>query len=175
MIHMCGAFLAQNKSLKNVLKEEKRAFGLLVNYFKYLIEKYLLNFLKGDSGYPLEPWLLTPYRNARENTAESYFNDRFSKGRSIIERVFGVLKSRFRCLLAARELHYSPERVVQIMNVCCALHNICLDFNAPLFEVPERYISGEIEFAVHANEVNDHLHIATQIRNEIKNNLSFRS
>ncbi|GBP98310.1 Putative nuclease HARBI1 [Eumeta japonica] len=63
-----------------------------------------------DSGYPLEPWILTPYRCAAEGSPESVFNEQHSRGRSIIERTFGLLKARFRCLLAARELHYSPER-----------------------------------------------------------------
>ncbi|XP_017466745.1 PREDICTED: putative nuclease HARBI1 [Rhagoletis zephyria] len=83
----------------------------------------------GDSEYPLEPWLLTLYRSATENSDEHIFNQKLSKGRSIIERVFGVLKGRFRCLLAARELHYAPIKVVQILNACCALHNICILYN----------------------------------------------
>ncbi|XP_017463614.1 PREDICTED: putative nuclease HARBI1 [Rhagoletis zephyria] len=82
----------------------------------------------GDSGYPLDPWLLTPYRNAEENSPEMLYNERFTKARSIIERVFGILKGRFRCLLAGRELHYTPEKVVKILNACCALHNICLTY-----------------------------------------------
>lgn len=40
-----------------------------------------------------------------------------------------MLKGRFRCLLAARELHYSPEKAIQIFNVCCALHNVCIKYN----------------------------------------------
>ncbi|XP_050337666.1 putative nuclease HARBI1 isoform X2 [Bactrocera neohumeralis] len=72
--------------------------------------------IHGDSGYPLERWLLTPYRNAAENSAESYYNVKFSKARSLIERVFRVLRARFRCLLAARELQYALEKVVQILN-----------------------------------------------------------
>ncbi|XP_017467553.1 PREDICTED: putative nuclease HARBI1 isoform X2 [Rhagoletis zephyria] len=72
----------------------------------------------GDSGYPLE--------------AGGRFNHCHAKGRSIIERVFGILKGRFRCPLAARELHYTPQKVSAIMNVCCALHNICLQFKAEL-------------------------------------------
>ncbi|XP_039969614.1 putative nuclease HARBI1 isoform X1 [Bactrocera tryoni] len=87
----------------------------------------------GESGYPLEPWLLTPYRNAPERSDELYFNQQFTKGRSLIECVFGVLKGRFRCLLSARELHYAPEKVVKILNVCYALHNICILYKV---EVP---------------------------------------
>ncbi|XP_039970825.1 putative nuclease HARBI1 [Bactrocera tryoni] len=88
----------------------------------------------GDSGYPLEPWLLTPYRNAPERSDDDlYFNQQFTKGRSLIQRVFGVLKGRFRCLLSARELHYAPEKVVKILNVYCALHNICILYKV---EVP---------------------------------------
>ncbi|XP_036340562.1 putative nuclease HARBI1 [Rhagoletis pomonella] len=86
----------------------------------------------GDSGYPLKPWMLTPYRNAAENLAECRFNNCHAKGRSIIERVFGMLKGRFRCLLAARELHYASQRISAIMNVCCALCIICLQFKPDL-------------------------------------------
>ena len=39
-------------------------------------------------------------------------------------------------MITARELHYAPEKAIQMFNVCCALHNICLDFKVPV-EVPE--------------------------------------
>lgn len=85
--------------------------------------------LLGDAGYPAEPWLITPFRAAQEGTEESAFNKRHSKGRMIVERTIGVLKNRFRCLLGARQLHYTPLKAARIVNVCSALHNFCIDFN----------------------------------------------
>ncbi|XP_067623753.1 putative nuclease HARBI1 [Eurosta solidaginis] len=125
----------------------------------------------GDSGYPLEPWLLTPYRNAAENSNEIFFNDKFGKGRSLIERTFGVLKGRFRCLLAARELHYTPEKVVQILNVCCALHNICIlcKLEDPSNIVFERNEPSSAN--VDAQESRSLSNIAKNIRVQIKNNM----
>ena len=75
---------------------------------------------------------MTPYRVSPEGSREAIFNLKLSKARNIIERTFGVLKGRFRCLLSARELHYAPEKAIQIFNVCCALHNVCLDFKVPV-------------------------------------------
>lgn len=83
----------------------------------------------GDSGYPLEPWLMTPFRSTTEGTSKSRYNSKHSKTRNIVERTIGLLKNRFRCLLGARLLHYSPEKAAQIINVCCAIHNICIYYN----------------------------------------------
>ncbi|XP_067648034.1 putative nuclease HARBI1 [Eurosta solidaginis] len=94
----------------------------------HLEDQYLqreANFwLLGDAGYPLEPWLMTPRRSPDEGSIQMKFNEAHSKCRNIIERTNGVLKNRWRCLLGARELHYTPK----IVNVCCALHNICIPF-----------------------------------------------
>lgn len=90
--------------------------------------------IKGDAGYPLQSFLMTPFRMTETGSPKARYNTIHSKARNIVERTIGVLKSRFRCLLSARALHYSPNKATQIVNVCCALHNICLHFRV---EVPE--------------------------------------
>ncbi|XP_036343854.1 putative nuclease HARBI1 isoform X1 [Rhagoletis pomonella] len=86
--------------------------------------------LLADAGYPLEPWLLTPHRTPEEGSTQMRFNEAHAKCRNIIERTNGVLKNRWRCILGARDLHYTPEKAAKIINVCCALHNICIHFKA---------------------------------------------
>ncbi|XP_033242131.1 putative nuclease HARBI1 [Drosophila miranda] len=80
-------------------------------------------FVLADSGYALESFVLTPYRSAEIATYQHRFNIKHTGARNIIERTIGVLKSRFRCL--QRTLNYPPIFCCQIINVCCALHNIC--------------------------------------------------
>lgn len=66
-------------------------------------------FLLADGGYPClqEPLsLITPYKRPVRGMAEQRFNYHHSKGRSIIERAFGMMKTRFRCIfLEALEVH----------------------------------------------------------------------
>lgn len=84
------------------------------------------NFLLGDSGYPLEPWLLTPYLSP-SSPAEEVFNQKHVKCRNIIERCFGVLKSRFRAIdQSGGILCYTPDKVCKIVIACAILHNICI-------------------------------------------------
>ncbi|KAJ8710258.1 hypothetical protein PYW07_009624 [Mythimna separata] len=63
----------------------------------------------GDSGYALREYMMTPINNAVEDSPEGRYNFVQKRARSTIERTFGILKGRWRCLLAARELHYCPE------------------------------------------------------------------
>ncbi|XP_050310884.1 putative nuclease HARBI1 [Anthonomus grandis grandis] len=84
--------------------------------------------LIGDSGYPLEPWLMTPFdNNPPPNTPEGRYNQSHKITRSIIERCNGRLKGIFRCLSGERKLRYSPQKVGVIVNACAVLHNICID------------------------------------------------
>lgn len=70
--------------------------------------------------------MIIAFRSPQGN--EIIFNTFHSKGRIIIERTIGVLKNRFKCLLGARQLHYSPEVATQIVNCCAALHNMCIAY-----------------------------------------------
>lgn len=86
----------------------------------------------GDSGYPLEPWLLTPF-SVVATPAERAYNDAHSKTRIIVERSFGSLKSRFRCLdKSGGILLYKPEKVAKIVVACVVLHNFCTRRKIPL-------------------------------------------
>ncbi|XP_046400842.1 protein ANTAGONIST OF LIKE HETEROCHROMATIN PROTEIN 1-like [Ischnura elegans] len=51
--------------------------------------------LIGDSGYPLQPWLMTPVLNAIPGTPENRYTEAHAAARNCIERCNGVLKSRF--------------------------------------------------------------------------------
>ncbi|XP_071652402.1 putative nuclease HARBI1 [Temnothorax longispinosus] len=81
--------------------------------------------LIGDSGYPQQPWLMTPIVNAQPNTPDSRYTDALVKARCCVERCIGTLKSRFRCILKERMLRYSPLSVGRIIVACSVLHNIC--------------------------------------------------
>ncbi|XP_065362070.1 putative nuclease HARBI1 [Calliphora vicina] len=114
----------------------------------------------GDCRYPLEPWLLTPYRGARPNSTEFKFNEQHAKARSVIDKTFDLLKSRFRCLTV--ELPFEPVTCVTVINVCVALHNICLKFNVDQFPIESNNVEPGCK---------NIRNIGKNIRNDIKDNM----
>ncbi|KAJ1138445.1 hypothetical protein NDU88_004830 [Pleurodeles waltl] len=80
-----------------------------------------------DSVYPNLSWLLTPVRNPRTRAKERY-NEAHGRTRRVIERTFGLLKARFRCLrMTGGSLFYSPRKVCQIIIACSMLHILLCD------------------------------------------------
>ncbi|XP_036339802.1 putative nuclease HARBI1 isoform X1 [Rhagoletis pomonella] len=128
----------------------------------YLSRSINDNFILADSGYALERFVLTPYRNAELGTFQHKFNMKHAAARNIVERTIGVLKSRFRCL--QHGLNYEPKFACKIVNVCCALHNICRQRNTPSEEYVEHNESLENDNA--ENEYEDH-HDGVSLRDEI--------
>lgn len=102
------------------------------NIREHLQDVYLhdgLNYhLIGDSGYPLQPWLMVPIPNAVEGSPEERYNIRLTSARNVIERLNGVIKSRFRCLLKHRTLNYDPIKSAKIIYACAVLHNMVKHF-----------------------------------------------
>uniref|UniRef100_A0A803JES1 DDE Tnp4 domain-containing protein n=1 Tax=Xenopus tropicalis TaxID=8364 RepID=A0A803JES1_XENTR len=97
---------------------------------QHLITSY---FISGDAGYLCSRWLITPIHRLRTR-AECAFNKAHVRAWSVIERTFGVIKSRFRCLdKLGGSLMYSPSKVAQIVVVCAVLHNLPLIILKPQF------------------------------------------
>ena len=91
-----------------------------------LMNRELDGILLGDSGYPLLPFLLTPYRNPVGNV-QTNFNYVHSRVRNGIERSFGQLKRRFACL--QNPLRIKIDRIPSTILVCAILHNIAKDYH----------------------------------------------
>lgn len=88
-----------------------------------------------------------------------------------MERTIGLWKNWCRCILSARQLHYSPQKVAQIINVAAALHNIRLHYN-----VHDDYVPAEIEEDANEqehqeNEVNErYTQLGINVRDSILRN-----
>lgn len=82
----------------------------------------------GDKIYTLQFNLLPPYKNYGNLTpTESNFNRVHVLTRQIIERVFALLKARFRRLKYLYLLNV--EYASLIILTCCCLHNICISLH----------------------------------------------
>ncbi|XP_054745699.1 putative nuclease HARBI1 [Anastrepha obliqua] len=126
------------------------------------------SWLLDNADYPLEPYLMTPYRSVSEESAEAMFNTKHAKTRNIIERTIGLLKTRFRCLLGDRQLHYKPEPSTQIANVCAAWHNVCIKYNIVISnDAPSPTDNFHDMFDVDISDNSQNIE-ASQIRQQIK-------
>lgn len=94
----------------------------------------LYYFTLGDSGYPLEPWLMTPIPHYREGTRQFKYTLKHCKARNVVERFFGVFKSVWRCLSYQRVLMYEPVMAGKIVNACAVLHNMRIHYRIPIEE-----------------------------------------
>jgi hypothetical protein len=88
-------------------------------------------YILGDKGYPLLPWLLTPFRDdGRQRTVlETVYQEYQSRGRSVVENAFGILKQTWRELLVKTSLRV--EFIPDVVTCCCVLHNMILGTAAP--------------------------------------------
>ena len=80
--------------------------------------------LLGDGAYPSTTWQVKPYPMSVNLTqSEKDFNKLLSSARVTVERGFGLLKARWRCVL--KRLDNKRENLVAVIVTCCVLHNIC--------------------------------------------------
>lgn len=76
--------------------------------------------------------MMTPIIGAAVGSPDEFYTNLHCQVRNTVERCIGVLKARWRCLLAHRVLHYDPVTVGKIVNACVVLHNIANGQNLPM-------------------------------------------
>ncbi|XP_064639594.1 putative nuclease HARBI1 [Lineus longissimus] len=87
--------------------------------------------LLGDSGYPVRPWLMTPFLNPNTPQQRRY-NRAHKRTRCLVERGIGQWKRRFHCLHGM--LRHTPQKCCEIIAVCAILHNLAKDRALPDFD-----------------------------------------
>lgn len=135
---------------------------------KICFQEFFFQF-QGDSAYTLSPWLMKIIQNNVLTEAETNFNNRLKTVRQLIERVIGVLKMRFRCIMSERQLRYSPTKVGRIVYTCATLHNFLLSRNFDMLNGIDaniiRNVNNEDEILFENN--NENLRRGTLRRNQL--------
>ncbi|KAJ8359033.1 hypothetical protein SKAU_G00155580 [Synaphobranchus kaupii] len=82
----------------------------------------------GDGGYPcleLPICIFTPSREPVRSPVAANFNTHHSRARNVVERSFGMLKTRWRTIFL-KALEVKPTFAPKDIACCAILHNICL-------------------------------------------------
>ncbi|XP_055306869.1 putative nuclease HARBI1 [Sitodiplosis mosellana] len=100
----------------------------LYTFLRNLYERdpHDLNIIIGDYGYPLLPFLMTPFEGDNLTMNQTIYNDLVVSTRTLIERTIGLLKTRFRCIMGERQLRYHQTKVSKIVHACATLHNFLI-------------------------------------------------
>ncbi|KAJ1187176.1 hypothetical protein NDU88_003955 [Pleurodeles waltl] len=89
-------------------------------------------YLLGDSAYEVRTYMMMPYLNPA-TPAERRYNSAHRATRNVVERTFGLLKSRLRCIhKSGGALQYSPDTTCRIVATCAILHNIATTRGIPV-------------------------------------------
>ena len=111
---------------------KSEAGEILIKPEKVINNENFRPLLLGDGAYPQTSWLIKPYaNNIRLTHTQKKFNKELSSARVTVERGFGLLKGRWRCLL--KRLDNDIENVTSIIISCFILHNI-LQINGDNYE-----------------------------------------
>ncbi|KAJ1436380.1 Harbinger transposase-derived nuclease domain [Sesbania bispinosa] len=113
----------RSSSFFKLAEEGKRLNGVE----KILPEGTVLReYIIGDTGFPLLPWLLTPYKGKGLSNVQVEFNKRVVATQMVAKKALARLKERWKII---KGVMWKPDKhkLPRIILVCCILHNIVID------------------------------------------------
>lgn len=120
---MSDAMALQSSSFFDQCEKREKLNGPLVFTSE---ETELREYIVGDEGYPLLPWLITPYKGSNLEESNAKFNERILATHSVAKKALTRLKDAWRMIkgdLWRPDKHKLPRFIL----VCCILHNIVID------------------------------------------------
>lgn len=113
----------QSSTLFKLCENGERLNG---NMIKLSEETELREYIVGDSGFPLLPWLLTPYQGKELSESKAEFNKRHFVTRIVAQRALARLKEVWKMI---HGMMWRPDKhkLPRFILVCCILHNIVID------------------------------------------------
>ncbi|XP_057772258.1 protein ALP1-like [Salvia miltiorrhiza] len=113
--------------------------GEMLNGPKMLVsdKMELREYIIGDTGYPLLPWLLTPYQGSRLHETKLDFNERLLATHVVAHKALARLKEVWK-MIKGDLWRPDKHRLPRLILVCCILHNIIIDMekDEDLMELP---------------------------------------
>ncbi|XP_026797868.3 uncharacterized protein LOC113543669 [Pangasianodon hypophthalmus] len=98
--------------------------GLFPNHTKNIAGHDVGYYLLGNAAFPLQSWLMKPFSDTGQLTAEQRaYNQKIYRASCVAEKAFSRLKGRWRCLLKRNDSHI--DLVKTMVLTCCVLHNLC--------------------------------------------------
>ncbi|XP_008794844.2 protein ALP1-like [Phoenix dactylifera] len=90
-------------------------------------------YIIGDAGFPLLPWLVTPYQGKDLPDSKTEFNRKLSATGMVAQRALARLKDTWKIIQGAM---WRPDkhRLPRIILVCCLLHNIVIDLEDAVWD-----------------------------------------
>lgn len=139
-MRFCDALIGYPGSLSDALVLENSRFfklceeGERLNGKKIELQegKKLGEYIIGDTGFPLLPWLVTPYQcTVPDHQAE--FNKRHAATQAVAQIALARLKEMWRIIHGVMWLP-DKHKLPRIIFVCCLLHNIVIDMEDKVLE-----------------------------------------
>ncbi|KAI4979018.1 hypothetical protein ZWY2020_015771 [Hordeum vulgare] len=84
-------------------------------------------YIIGDEGYPLLPWLITPYQQEDLSDSKAEFNRRHSSATSCALKALARFEDTWRCLQGETRWPDNLDTLEMMLGACCLLHNIVID------------------------------------------------
>ncbi|KAK2987779.1 hypothetical protein RJ640_030669 [Escallonia rubra] len=120
------SLVLENSSFFKLSEEGKRLDGTKIQVTEGRELRELREYIVGDVGFPLLPWLFTPYQGKELPEYQANFNKRHFATQMVAQMALARLKERWKIIDG---LMWRPDknRLPRIIFVCCLLHNILIN------------------------------------------------